>query len=72
MPATSPALYRSVTAQARREQIVRATVAVIAAEGHPQASYARIAAHASLSSTRLIFYHLTSKDELVAASSSTC
>lgn len=58
---------RSFTAEARRAQIVHATVVVIAAEGLARASFARIAAQAGISSTRLISYHFTGKDELVGA-----
>ena len=58
---------RSVTAQARRAQIVAATVDVIAESGYGQTSFARIAEHAGLSSTRLISYHFAGKDELIAA-----
>lgn len=58
---------RSPAAAARRAQIVAATIAVIADEGFPQASFARIAHHAGLSSTRLISYHFTGKDELIQA-----
>jgi AcrR family transcriptional regulator len=58
---------RSVTAQARRAQILAATIGVIADEGYPQASFARIAERAELSSTRLISYHFASKDELMGA-----
>jgi AcrR family transcriptional regulator len=57
----------SVTSTARRAQIVAATAEVIAEVGYPQASYARIAAHAGLSSTRLISYHFADKGELIAA-----
>ncbi|MEP7024912.1 MAG: TetR family transcriptional regulator, partial [Actinomycetota bacterium] len=48
---------RSVTAMARRSQIVTATIDVIAEVGFGQASFARIAERAGLSSTRLISYH---------------
>lgn len=65
MPVTEAG--RSPTATARRAQIITATIAVIADEGFAQASFARIAAHAGLSSTRLISYHFAGKDELVAA-----
>jgi AcrR family transcriptional regulator len=58
---------RSVTAQARRAQILAATIGVIADEGYPQASFARIAERAQLSSTRLISYHFAGKDELMGA-----
>lgn len=58
---------RSITAEARRRQIVDATVSVIATEGLPRTSFARIATHAGLSSTRLISYHFAGKDQLVGA-----
>ncbi|MGV1008321.1 MAG: TetR/AcrR family transcriptional regulator [Dermatophilaceae bacterium] len=58
---------RSVTATARRAQIIATTTDVIAEVGYRQASFARIAERAGLSSTRLISYHFTDKDELVAA-----
>lgn len=44
-----------------------ATLQVIARDGYGQASFGRIAAHAGLSSTRLISYHFAAKDELMAA-----
>lgn len=40
---------------------------VIADGGYAEASYARLAAHAGLSSTRLISYHFASKEALVTA-----
>lgn len=49
----------------RREQILRATIEVVAAEGFQAASFARIIAHANLSSTRLVSYHFESKDALM-------
>src|SRR5664280_2542101 len=58
---------RSVTATARRAQIVAATIDVIVESGYPQASFARIAERAGLSSTRLISYHFAGKAELIAA-----
>ena len=58
---------RSVTGQARRAQIVAATIDVIAESGYGQASFARIAEHAKLSNTRLISYHFAGKDELITA-----
>lgn len=58
---------RSATASARRAQIITATIAVIAEEGFGHATFARIAEHAELSSTRLISYHFAGKDELVEA-----
>lgn len=56
-----------MTVTARRAQIVAATVEVIAEFGYAKASFARIAARAALSSTRLISYHFAGKDELIAA-----
>jgi AcrR family transcriptional regulator len=56
-----------VTATARRTQIMAATVEVIAEAGYGQASFARIAARAGLSSTRLISYHFAGRDELMSA-----
>ncbi len=58
---------RSVTATARRAQIVAATIDVIVESGYSQTSFARIAERAGLSSTRLISYHFAGKAELVAA-----
>ncbi|WP_431909033.1 TetR/AcrR family transcriptional regulator [Nonomuraea jabiensis] len=55
----------TVTGSARRAQIVTATIATIAELGYPQASFARIARSAGLSSTRLISYHFAGKDELI-------
>jgi len=58
---------RSAAATARRAQIVSSTIEVIAESGYGQASFARIAEHAGLSSTRLISYHFAGKGELIAA-----
>ncbi len=58
---------RSVASTARRAQILEATIAVIAEEGFARASFSRIGERAGLSSTRLISYHFTGKDELVGA-----
>ena len=58
---------RSVTGAARRAQIVAATIETIAELGYGQASFARIAERAGLSSTRLISYHFDGKDELIQA-----
>jgi AcrR family transcriptional regulator len=58
---------RSVTSTARRAQIIAATIEVIAEEGFGQATFGRIAIRAGLSSTRLISYHFTAKDELIDA-----
>ncbi len=56
-----------MTATARRGQIIDATIETIARSGYRQASFARIAEQAGLSSTRLISYHFAGKDELVHA-----
>ena len=56
-----------MTSRARREQIITAAVAVIADVGYARASFARIAEHAGLSSTRFISYHFAGKGELLAA-----
>ena len=61
----------SPSARARREQIVSAMIEVVAREGYAAASYARIAKHAGLSSTRLISYHFADKDDLVATTVAT-
>jgi len=58
---------RTATAGKRRAQIIAATIALVADEGYAQASFARIAERAGLSSTRLISYHFAGKAELVAA-----
>ena len=57
----------TVTTAARRSQIVAATIEVIAELGYRQASFARIAECAGLSSTRLISYHFDGKDDLLRA-----
>ncbi|SDS74416.1 DNA-binding transcriptional regulator, AcrR family [Friedmanniella luteola] len=57
----------SPAAAARRAQVVAATLEVIAEAGYAEASFARIAAHAGLSSTRLISYHFASKEALIGA-----
>ena len=55
----------SVTARARREQIVAAATAEIADVGLAGASFARIAHRAGVASTRMISYHFTDRDDLV-------
>ncbi len=60
-----PSGKRSVTEQARRAQIVTAAIAVIAEGGYGQASFARIAERAGLSSTGLISYHFANRGELM-------
>jgi AcrR family transcriptional regulator len=64
-PTESDGQARSITATARRAQIVAAAIDTIADLGYQQASFARIAERAGLSSTRLISYHFAGKDELI-------
>jgi AcrR family transcriptional regulator len=56
-----------VTSAARRAQILEATIDLIGELGYAQASFARIAERAGLSSTRLISYHFAGKADLMAA-----
>jgi AcrR family transcriptional regulator len=56
---------RTRDAAARREQILQATIEVVAGTGYHEASFARIIEHAGLSSTRLISYHFESRDALM-------
>ena len=55
----------SFTAAARRAQIIDAAIETIAQHGFGAATFARIAEHAELSSTRLISYHFKDKQELI-------
>ena len=56
---------RTFTENARREQIVDAAIATIAELGYAKASFAKIAQRAGLSSTGLISYHFSGKEELM-------
>jgi AcrR family transcriptional regulator len=56
-----------VASSARRAQIVLAAIDTIAELGYGNASFARIAKRAGISSTRLISYHFDDKAELVRA-----
>ena len=56
----------TVTEAARRAQIVAAAIDTIADLGYRQASFARIASKAGLSSTGLISYHFAGKGDLMA------
>lgn len=56
---------RTFTETARRAQIMRAAIAVIAEAGYQSATFAQIARRAGLSSTGLISYHFDSRDELI-------
>ncbi|MYS22844.1 transcriptional regulator, TetR family [Streptomyces sp. DvalAA-14] len=55
----------SFTGTGRRAQIVAAAIDVIAEVGYHQASFAKIAAHAGLSSTGMISYHFKGRDDLM-------
>lgn len=57
----------TAAASARRAQIVTAAIDTIAELGYGNASFARIAKRAGISSTRLISYHFDDKAELVRA-----
>ncbi|GAA3834753.1 TetR family transcriptional regulator [Sphaerisporangium flaviroseum] len=60
-----PPRKNTFAGEARRAQIVEAAVATIAELGYTQASFARIAERAGLSSTRLISYHFAGRAELI-------
>ncbi|HEY3555931.1 MAG TPA: TetR/AcrR family transcriptional regulator [Kribbella sp.] len=57
---------RTRSTAARRDQIVAATITVLARRGYGATSYDAICEAAGLSSKRLISYHFTTKDELLA------
>lgn len=57
----------TITEAARRAQIVDAAISTIAEHGFASTSYSKIAKTAGLSSTGLISYHFTNKDELMMA-----
>lgn len=56
---------RTFTESARRAQIVQAAIEVIADHGHANASFTKIAKQAGLSSTGMISYHFSGKDDLM-------
>ncbi|NIH88384.1 TetR/AcrR family transcriptional regulator [Amycolatopsis granulosa] len=62
-----PDLGLSPAEQARRSQIIAATLATIAELGYRRTSFARIKERAGLSSTRLIGYHFGTKAGLIQA-----
>jgi AcrR family transcriptional regulator len=62
---TSSDKQRTFTELARRAQIVEAAIEVIAEVGYANASFARIARRAGLSSTGVISYHFEGKDDLL-------
>lgn len=57
---------RTRSTAARRDQIVAATITVLAERGYAATSYDAICEAAGLSSKRLISYHFTTKEELLA------
>lgn len=57
---------KTFTEQARRRQIVEGALEVIAEQGYPQASLARIAEHIGVSKS-VVLYHFTNKLEVVDA-----
>ncbi|NEW39203.1 TetR family transcriptional regulator [Nocardia cyriacigeorgica] len=65
MQVTDGAAAISPAAAERRRQIVAATMQVLGEVGYAKTSFAKIAEHAGLSSTRLISYHFSGKDELM-------
>ncbi|GAA0421575.1 TetR/AcrR family transcriptional regulator [Streptomyces luteireticuli] len=58
---------RQTATAARKEQITRAAIALLAARGPQGTTFDAICKEAGLSSKRLITYHFSSKDELFAA-----
>jgi AcrR family transcriptional regulator len=56
---------RTFIETARRAQIVDAAIDVLAKHGYPDASFAKIAKRAGLSSTGMISYHFAGKDDLI-------
>lgn len=56
---------RTFTEMARRAQIVDAAIEVIADQGYANASFAKIAKQAGLSSTGMISYHFRGKGDLI-------
>src|SRR5690349_13482050 len=64
-PKKTPATKRTFTNEMRRATIIEHAVATIAEVGYSNATFARIAERAGLSSTRLISYHFAGKEELM-------
>ncbi|MFI6317776.1 TetR/AcrR family transcriptional regulator [Nonomuraea sp. NPDC050556] len=60
-------ITRQAATAARREQIARTAIAVLAARGSQATTFEAICQEAGLSSKRLITYHFSSKDELFTA-----
>jgi AcrR family transcriptional regulator len=55
---------RGAASAGRREQIVTATIQMLAAHGYVGTSFDSVVAHAGLSSKRLITYHFQTKEQL--------
>jgi AcrR family transcriptional regulator len=58
---------REAATAARKDQIIRAAIALLAEHGYQATTFDAICRHAGLSSKRLITYHFAGKDELFAA-----
>lgn len=58
---------RRLAPEARRAQIITATIGTVATLGYRAATFAKIAERSGLSSTRLISYHFDGRDELMRA-----
>lgn len=56
---------RTITNEARRGQIVRAAIEVLAESGYQGATFTRITRQAGLRSPRMISYHFADKDDLL-------
>jgi AcrR family transcriptional regulator len=58
---------RQAATAARKDQITRAAIVLLAEHGYQATTFEAICTKAGLSSKRLITYHFTSKDDLFAA-----
>ena len=54
------------TERARREQFIEAALAIIAADGYPQASVAKIAEHVGVAKS-VVLYHFKTKNDIIVA-----
>ncbi len=64
-PPSRPVHGRTFTQEARRAQIVEATIETLAEVGYTKTSFTAICRHANLSSTGLISYHFAGKPQLL-------
>lgn len=64
-PPSRPVHGRTFTQEARRAQIVEATIETLAEIGYTKTSFTAICRHAKLSSTGLISYHFREKPQLL-------